>query len=291
MTSKSIPIPNVVSLESVVISLGLPYPHNLELALGMEEEVRAGGSNPRTLGILEGQLIGGLDKDQIRFLATAKGIHKISRRNLSLARARQWHGATTVAASLWMSRFFGYEVFATGGIGGVHRGNEMDISADLPELARTPVLTFCAGAKSILNLPATLEFLETWGVPVVGLGTDEFPGFFYRNTGLAVDITCDTVEEVSNLWRIHREMPDPTGMLVTVPVPEHDELPKAEVETAIEAALLAAEAKGLRSASVTPFVLGRVSEETAGRSLQTNLALLRNNARAAAACAVALSQM
>ena len=138
-------------------------------------------------------------------MATADCIHKISRRNLSLARARQWDGATTVASSLWMSHFFGYEVFATGGIGGVHRGDEMDISADLTELARTPVLAFCAGAKSILDLSATLEFLETWGVPIVGLGTDEFPGFFYRSTGLSVDIMCDSPEEVAALWRIHRE--------------------------------------------------------------------------------------
>ena len=291
MTFKSTPVPNVVTLESVVIAHGLPYPQNLDTALGLEETVKRVGSHPHTLGILGGQLIDGLDRAQIKYMATAENVHKISRRNLSLARARQWDGATTVASSLWMSRFFGYEVFATGGIGGVHRGDEKDISADLPELARTPVLTFCAGAKSILDLAATLEFLETWGVPVVGLGTDEFPGFFYRSTGLAVDITCDTPEDVAALWRIHREMPDPSGMLVAVPVPEAAELPKEEVEGAIQAALRAAQAAGLRSAAVTPFVMERVIRETEGRSLQTNLALLRNNAQAAALCAVALSEM
>ncbi len=290
MTSSAVSIPNAVTLESVVIAHGLPYPRNLETALGMEEVVRRAGSHPRTLGILQGQLINGLDKAQIEYMATAEGVHKISRRNLSLARARQWDGATTVAASLWLSRFFGYEVFATGGIGGVHRGGAMDISADLPELARTPILTFCAGAKSILDLAATLEFLETWGVPVVGLGTDEFPGFFYRGTGLAVDITCDTPEEVADLWRIHRAMPDPSGMLVVVPVPEVAELPKVEVEEAIQAALRAAQAAGLRSAAVTPFVMEKVIEATAGRSLHANLALLQNNAHAAAMCALALSR-
>ncbi len=290
MTSKTTPVPNVVTLESVVIAHGLPYPQNLDTALGLEEVVKKAGSNPRTLGILGGRLIDGLDRKQIVHMATAEGIHKISRRNLSLARARRWDGATTVASSLWMSRFWGYEVFATGGIGGVHRGSEGDVSADLPELARTPVLTFCAGAKSILNLAATLEFLETWGVPVIGLGTDEFPGFFYRNTGLAVDVACDTVEEVADLWRMQREMPDPSGMLVAVPVPEAAELPKEEVEEAIQAALRAAQSAGLRSAAVTPFVMERVLQETAGRSLQTNLALLRNNAQAAALCAVALSE-
>lgn len=291
MNLTSTPIPNVVTLESVVISHGLPFPQNLDLALEMEEVVKDAGSTPRTLAILAGQLMNGLNRDQIQHMASAGGIHKISRRNLSLARAKQWDGATTVASSLWMTRFFGYEVFATGGIGGVHRGDGMDISADLTELARTPVLTFCAGAKSILDLPATLEFLETWGVPVVGLGIDEFPGFFYRNTGLPVDIMCESPEEVAALWRIHREMPGATGMLVAVPVPVEQELPKREVEEAIQVALEAAHANGLRSAAVTPYVLERVALETAGRSLQTNLSLLRNNGIAAAKCAVALSQM
>lgn len=285
-----IPIRNVVTLESVVIAQGLPYPQNERLALDLETEVRQAGSQPCTLGILDGQLIDGLSPEQIRIIATSGDVHKISRRNLSLARAKGWNGATTVAASLWMARFFGYEVFATGGIGGVHRGGESDISADLPELARTPILAFCAGAKSILDLPATLEFLETWGVPVVGLGTDSFPGFFYRHTDLPVDIACDSPAEVAALWRIHRAMPDPTGMLVTVPVPEHAELPREEVEGAIQTALRAAAKSGLRSAAVTPFVMERVIEETGGRSLETNLSLLRNNARAAAACARILAQ-
>lgn len=282
-------ISDVVTLESVVIAHGLPYPRNYEMALELEDIVRQAGAVPRTLGIVQGHLVAGLDHAQIRHLATASQVHKISRRNLGLAQACGWDGATTVASSMWMTRAFGFEVFATGGIGGVHRGPDMDISADLTELARTPVLVFCAGAKAILDLPATLEFLETWGVPVVGYGTDEFPGFFYRSTGLPVDVCCQTPEEVARLWRIHSAMPDATGMLVTVPVPQEDALDRHEAEPAIEQALQ--EAVGLRSAAVTPFLLQRVWELTGERSLHANLALLRNNARTAAQCARALAQI
>lgn len=288
MNHMSTAIPPVVTLESVVIAHGLPYPANYELALELEEIVKRGGAEPRTLGIVEGKLVAGMTADQIRRFATLSDVHKISRRNLGLAQARGWHGATSVASSIWITRACGFHVFATGGIGGVHRGDGFDVSADLTELARTPVLVVCAGAKSILNLPATLEFLETWGVPVVGLGTDELPGFFYRATGLAVDARCDTPAEVAELWRAQCAMPDATGMLLTVPIPAAAEMDREEVEEVVARAL--AEAADLRSASVTPFLLRRIHELTGARSVAANQALLRNNARVAAAIAVELAQ-
>ncbi len=279
----------VVTLESVVIAHGLPYPRNYELALELEGLVRKAGAAPRTLGIVQGVLADGLTPEQILHLATAPNVRKISRRNLGLAQALAWDGATTVASSLWLTRHFGHAVFATGGIGGVHRGAAMDVSADLTELARTPALVFCAGAKAILDLPATLEFLETWGVPVVGYGTDEFPGFFYRDTGLPVDARCDSPEEVAALWQAQRRMSGMPGMLVAVPVPAEAALPRAEAEAAIEQAL--SEASALRSAAVTPFLLQRIWELTGERSLRANVALLRNNVQVAAACACALDAM
>lgn len=291
-----------VALESTVIAHGLPYPQNAALARDMEQIVRDQGATPRTVGIVHGELVAGLTASQIERFAraaqesapTEERVHKISRRNLAVAVARQWHGATTVATTMWIAHRFGIPVFATGGIGGVHRadamGRQFDVSADLPELAQTPVIVVCAGAKAILDLPATLEYLETHGVTVIGLGTDEFPAFFSRSSGLAVDVRCDTAEEVVSIWRAKEQLGLPGGLLVTVPVPAAEEIPAAEIAPLIEQALAEADSRGLRSAEVTPFLLTRVAELSGERSLRANIALLKNNARVAAQIAVALGK-
>jgi pseudouridine-5'-phosphate glycosidase len=283
-----------VALESTVISHGLPYPDNLHLAHEMERIIRDNGADPATVGVIEGELIAGLSPQQIERLAAASDgkVGKVSRRDLPIVVARKLDGATTVAATMWIAHRAGIEVFATGGIGGVHRsrgpGPSTDVSADLQELARTPLIVVCAGAKALLDLPATLEYLETHGVTVIGYGTDEFPAFYSRGSGLPVDIRCNTPEEVAEIWRAKRGLDLSGGLLVTAPVPIEDEIPAAQIEPQIEQALAECEADGLRSAEVTPYLLRRIAELTGDRSLQANLALLRNNARAAAAIAMAL---
>ncbi len=283
-----------VALESTVISHGLPYPHNLDLAQEMEEIVRQGGAEPRTIAILRGELAAGLSYAQLHHLATAENVCKVSRRDLPVVVARQLDGATTVATTMWVAHRFGIQVFATGGIGGVHRGGKgassSDISADLQELAQTPVIVVCAGAKAILDLPGTLEYLETFGVTVVGYGTNEFPAFYSRSSGLPVDVRCDSAAEVVALWHAKQKLGLPGGLLVTVPVPAADEIPAAEIEPTILQAVAEAEEKGLRSAEVTPFLLTRIAQLSGERSLRANLALLKNNARVAAEIAVALRQ-
>ncbi len=279
----------VVALESTVISHGLPYPDNLSLARAMEATVRAAGATPRTIGVIRGELVAGLSDEQIAHLATAPDVRKVSRRDLPVVVARRLDGATTVAATMWIAQRFGIEVFATGGIGGVHRGDGTDISADLQELAQTPVMVVCAGAKAILNLPATLEYLETHGVTVAGYGTDEFPAFYSRSSGLPVDVRCDTPGEVAALWRAKRALGLPGGLLVTVPVPAADEIPAAEIEPAIVRAVNDAAAAGLRSAQVTPYLLARLAELTGAASVAANVALLKNNAAVAGAIAAALA--
>jgi pseudouridylate synthase len=278
-----------VALESTVISHGLPYPQNLELAREMEAIVRTHGATPRTIAILGGELMAGLDDAQLRHLATASNVRKVSRRDLPIVVARRLDGATTVATTMWIARKFGIQLFATGGIGGVHRGDGFDVSADLQELAQTPVMVICAGAKAILNLPATLEYLETHGVTVVGYQTDEFPAFYSRSSGLPVDIACDTPEQVAEIWQAKQQLGLPGGLLVTAPIPPAAELPAHEIEPVIEAAVREAEAQGLRSAQVTPFLLTRIGELSGAASLHANLALLKNNARVAAEIAVALT--
>lgn len=277
-----------VALESTVISHGLPYPDNLTLAREMEAIIRAGGAQPATVGILGGELIAGLSDAQIQHLATADNIRKVSRRDLPIVVGNKLDGATTVATTMWIAHRFGIEVFATGGIGGVHRGDGSDISADLPELAQTPVIVVCAGAKAILNLPATLEYLETYGVTVIGYGTDEFPAFYSRSSGLSVDVRCDSAAEVAALWRAKQTLGLPGGLLVAVPVPEADEIAADAMEPVIARAVAEAEAQGLRSAEVTPFLLSRLAELTGAASVRCNVALLKNNARVAAAIATAL---
>jgi pseudouridine-5'-phosphate glycosidase len=287
MTTHHLP---AVALESTVISHGLPYPHNLALAQEMEEIVRMGGAEPRTIAILGGELVAGLSHAQLHHLATAQGVRKVSRRDLPIVVARRLDGATTVATTMYAAHRFGIQVFATGGVGGVHRGDGTDISADLQELAQTPVIVVCAGAKAILDLPGTLEYLETFGVTIVGYGADKFPAFYSRSSGLAVDVRCDTPAEVVAIWRAKQRLGLPGGLLVTVPVPQADEIPAEEIEPIILQAVKEAEANGLRSAEVTPFLLTRIAELSGERSLRANLALLKNNARVAAAIAVALRQ-
>lgn len=282
-----------VALESTVISHGLPYPDNIELARQMEATVTAAGAIPRTVGILRGELIAGLTPAQIEHLGTAKGVRKVSRRDLPVVVARKLDGATTVATTMWIAQRAGIEVFATGGIGGVHRGahgtTSQDISADLQELAQTPVIVVCAGAKAILDLPATLEYLETHGVTVVGYQTDDFPAFYSRSSGLPVDVRCETPTEVAEIWRAKQALGLPGGLLVTNPIPVEHEIPAGEITPTILQAIDEAADQGLRSAEVTPFLLARLAELTGARSVAANVALLLNNARVAGEIAVALA--
>lgn len=278
-----------VALESTVITHGLPYPHNLALAREMEEIVRSCGAEPRTVGVIGGELVAGLSDAQLSQLAQAKEVRKVSRRDLPIVVARKLDGGATVATTMWIAHRAGIEVFATGGIGGVHRGDGADVSADLQELAQTPVIVVCAGAKALLNLPATLEYLETHGVTVVGWQTDEFPAFYSHNSGLPVDVRCDDAGQVADLWRAKRQLGLPGGLLVAAPIPAEDEIPAHEIEPVIEQAVAEAASQGLRSAQVTPFLLARIVELTGERSLAANLALLKNNARIGAKIAVAVA--
>jgi pseudouridylate synthase len=313
-----------VALESTVISHGLPYPQNLATALRLEDIVRQRGAEPLTVGVIAGEVVVGLDRGEIERLATAADVRKVSRRDLPIVVARQLDGATTVATTAWAAHRGGVSVFATGGIGGVHRTGSWkpetenwkleaesqavqqgrysvssfqypassflaaDISADLPELAQTPIIVVCAGAKAILDLPATLEWLETHGVTVVGYGTDRFPAFYHRDSGLPVDVAADTPGEVADLFRAQRELELPAALLVTVPVPAQHELPAEEMNAAIGHAMKDAAAEGVKGKALTPYLLARVSQLTGEASLRANLALLENNARVAAEIAVAL---
>lgn len=279
-----------VALESTVITHGLPYPHNLALAQEMEAIVRQHGAAPRTIAILGGELLAGLTSEQMTHLAQSHDVRKVSRRDLPIVVARREDGATTVATTMWIAARTGIQVFATGGIGGVHRGNAFDVSADLQELAQTPVIVVCAGAKAILDLPATLEYLETHGVTVIGWQSNEFPAFYSRRSGLPVDVRCDNAEEVVALWRAKQQLQLPGGLLVTVPAPAEQEIPAADIEPLILQAVAEAEEQGLRSAQVTPYLLSRLVALSGERSLHANLALLKNNAAVAAQIAVALNQ-
>jgi len=282
----------IVALESTVISHGLPYPHNLNLARAMEREVRDQHAQPATVGVVAGVPTVGMSDADIERFAVAQGILKLSRRDIGYAVALERDGATTVAATMALAALAGIHVFATGGIGGVHRGahETWDISADLTELARTPVLVVCAGAKAILDLPATIEYLETAGVPVLGLGANEFPAFYSASSGLPV-ARVETVAEVANIWRAHRALGGGGGMLLAVPTPAEVALAPAEVESAITRALAKASAAGVHGQAVTPFLLAAVAEETHGESMRTNIALLRQNARVAAQVARAIADL
>lgn len=279
----------VVALESTVISHGLPRPQNLETARRLEQAVREGGAVPATVAVLGGRLRVGLDGSQLARLAEGEGVRKVSRRDLPLAVARGEDGATTVAGTLWIASRAGLRVFATGGIGGVHRGALPDVSADLPELARTPMTVVCSGAKSVLDLPATREWLETHGVGVVGYGCDEMPAFYTRRSGLPADVRADTPHEVARVVRARDRLGLEAALVVTVPVPEGFEVDETVMEESLTEALSVAASRGVSGRELTPFLLAHMSWRSGGATLRANLALLENNARVAADIAVALS--
>lgn len=278
----------VVALESAVITHGLPRPINFDLARRMEAEVRKAGGIPATTAVLGGVLRLGVTADELEAFALDQRAVKVSRRDLAPARTGGRSGGTTVSAAIFIAAAAGVRILATGGIGGVHRGQGGDVSADLPELSRTPLGVVCSGAKAILDLPRTLEWLETGAVLVVGYRTSEFPAFYAQGSGLTVSTRVETPTEAAQLLRSHWELGAGSGALICVPCPESDALPKEEVEQALGQADREAEGKGVRGPALSPFLLNRLAELTSGRTLKANLALLRNNARVAAEIAVAL---
>lgn len=281
----------LVALESAVITHGLPRPENLQLARALEQEVVACDAVPATIAMMRGALHVGLTAEQLEVLANQDADRKISVRDFGIAAAQGLTGGTTVAATLAAAHQAGISVFATGGIGGVHRGYALDVSADLPELGRRPLVVVCAGAKAILDLPATREMLETQGVPVIGYGTDEFPAFYSSSSGLKVDVRCDSPLEIARIALAHWNMGMNSALLVVQPPPAEVALAPELMEAIISQALEEANQAAVRGAEVTPFLLRRVSELSGGESLRANLALLRNNARLAAAIAVNLNRL
>ena len=275
----------VVALESTIISHGMPYPRNVETALLVEQSIRENGAVPATIAIIGGRLKAGLSKDEIEYLGkSGRNVAKTSRRDIAALVARKADGATTVTTTMMIAHMAGISIFATGGIGGVHRGAEvtMDISADLEELGNTPVMVVCAGAKSILDLGLTLEYLETKGVPVIGYGTDELPAFYTRHSGFGVDYRADSPEELAAMFKAQRDLGLKGGMLVTNPIPEEYSMDKAVIDAAIDQAIKEASEKGIKGKETTPFLLAKVVELTGGDSLDSNIALVLNNARLAA---------
>lgn len=282
----------VVALETTLVTHGLPHPHGVSAALAVEKEIREGGAIPATIGILRGAIRIGLTHAELKELATTPGIIKVNLSNLAATVAAGCPGATTVAATMFAAHAQGISVLATGGIGGVHRDASIsgDVSADLTALSRTPIAVVCAGAKAILDLPRTVEMLETLGVPVFGLQTNEFPAFYRRSSGLSVDRRMDTIEELASATRAHFALGLGTGVLIANPIPVSDELPSETYERALETALSDAERQDVRGRSVTPFLLERLRVLSEGESLRSNLALLTNNARVAAQLATALGR-
>lgn len=279
----------VVALESTVIAHGLPRPINLEVAQRLEKIVRDAGATPATIAVLNGELCAGIRAEQLEFIANSDNIKKISTRDLPLAHSGNWNAATTVASSIWIAHRAGINVFATGGIGGVHRDSLPDISADLPELARTPMTVVCSGAKMVLDLPATREWLETYGITVVGYRCDKMPAFYSRSSGLPVDARVDSPDEVIRIVRSQRELGVTSALIVTVPVPEAAEVSAHLLERVIAESLEEAKQRQITGRKVTPFLLARMAEASAGKTLHANIALLENNARVAAEIAVCLS--
>ena len=283
----------VVALESTIISHGMPYPQNVETALNVERIVREHGAVPATTAIIGGRLKAGLSRDEIEYLGKkGMAVTKVSRRDIPVIVAKGADGASTVATTMIIADMAGIRVFATGGIGGVHRGAQqtMDISADLDELGQTGVLVVCAGAKAILDLPLTLEYLETRGVTVIGYGTEELPAFYTRTSGLGVDYRLDTPEEIAAAFRCKREMGMKGGMLVTNPIPAEYSMDPAVINKAIDEAIAEAEAQGVKGKQVTPFLLAKVKDITGGDSLDSNIQLVYNNAALAAEIAVDLAK-
>lgn len=271
----------VVALESTIISHGMPYPKNVETALLVEKTIRDNGAVPATIAIIGGRLKAGLSPEEIEYLGkSGRKVAKVSRRDLAAIVARGADGATTVTTTMIIAHMAGIRVFATGGIGGVHRGAEttMDISADLEELANTPVMVVCAGAKSILDLGLTLEYLETKGVPVIGYGTDELPAFYTRRSGFGVDYRVDTPAQLAAMFKAQQELGIKGGMLVTNPIPEQYAMDKEVIDAAIDQAVRESREKGIHGKETTPFLLARVVELTGGDSLESNIQLVLNNA-------------
>ena len=284
----------VVALESTIISHGMPYPQNVETALQVERIIRENGAVPATIAVLGGRLKAGLTKEEIEYLGKqGQAVTKASRRDLSVLVAQGADGATTVTTTMMIAHMAGIKIFATGGIGGVHRGAEttMDISADLEELGQTDVMVVCAGAKAILDLPLTLEYLETKGVPVIGYGTNELPAFYTRKSGFGVDYELDTPEELAAAFHAERELGMKNGMLVTNPIPEKYSMDHKVIDKAIEQALAEAKAQGIHGKETTPFLLAKVKDLTGGDSLESNIQLVYNNAVLGAKTACALAAL
>lgn len=281
----------VVALESTVIAHGLPRPTNLELAQRLETDLRTAGVSPATIGIIGGELTVGLNDEQIRLLAEDSSVKKISTRDIPIAIARGWNGATTVASTSWIAHRAGIRVFATGGIGGVHRGTLPDISADLPELERTPIIVVCSGAKIVLDLPATREWLETHGVTVVGFQCDEMPAFYSRKSGLPVDVRVNSANELVEIFNAQRALQMNTALLLTVPVPPEFEVDAEQLRRVLNEALGKAERQGISGRDVTPFLLAQMAQFSDGATLRANISVLENNARVAGEIAKALSDM
>jgi len=283
---KSMP---VVALESTVIAHGLPYPQNIETALKLEQIVREAGCTPATIAVFDGEFCVGLSRYQIERLATDNTIRKISRRDLAVAAAQRLNCATTVATTAFVANRAGIKIFATGGIGGVHRGFSADVSADLVELARTPIVVVCSGPKIVLDLPATREWLETYGITLLGWQCDEMPAFYSRSSALLVDERVESADDVARIAAARDELELGNAILVTVPVPKAFELDRAELENIIDESLETAEKNSIRGKEITPFLLAEMSRRSDGRTLASNIALLENNARVAAEIAVAMS--
>ena len=274
----------IVALETTILSHGMPYPQNVQTALAVEDIVREEGAVPATIAVIGGRIHVGLTREQLEYFGTAKDVLKLSRADLPFAVAAGKDGATTVAATMLCAHLAGIGVFATGGVGGVHRGAErtMDVSADLEELARTPVAVVCAGAKALLDLPKTLEVLETRGVPVIGYGTSEFPAFWSRASGLPVAVRFDTPDEIAGFLRVKRELGIDSGTLVANPIAPEDEIPADQMRGFIESAVAQSQNEHVTGKAVTPWLLDRLFQLTSGRSLTANVALVKNNARLAA---------
>ena len=283
----------IVALESTIITHGMPWPQNLEVAQHVERAVRDGGAVPATIAVLDGTLHVGLDDEQLTKLAQAKNVAKLSRADIAVCMAQGGTGATTVAATMIAAHLAGISVFATGGIGGVHQGAEdsFDISADLQELAQTPVTVVAAGAKAILDLPKTFEVLETLGVPVITVGQDEIPAFWSRSSGLSAPLRMDTAAEIAKAQMMRTALGLSGGQLVTNPIPEADEIPRDVILPIIETAMAEATAQGIAGKSVTPFLLQRIFELTEGRSLASNISLVLNNARLATEIAKEMTKL
>lgn len=283
----------VVALESTIITHGMPYPANLETALAVEDVVRQNGAVPATIAVIDGELRAGLERAELEALAQAKGVVKASGRDLAVAMVRKQSAGTTVSATMLLADLAGIDIFATGGVGGVHRGAEQsfDISADLTELGRTKTAVVCAGVKSILDIAKTLEYLETQRVPVIAYGTDEFPAFFTRTSGFKADHRLDTAEEIASAMHLHHRLGTGTGLLIANPIPEEAALSNAFIDGTIADAVREAEERGIGRKELTPFLLARINEISKGESLKANIALVKNNAALAARMAVAYAAL